>query len=101
MAFLADFTVINKRGNINGKPNTGISRWLLPAPEAIAETMVKTVESPIVNKTETIRYCQGVCILKPRTNEYAPTNSNNNKRDTRELKIILESISASGLQIEW
>lgn len=56
MAFLADFTVINKRGNISGRPKTGINKWLFPAPAAMADTKVKTVESPMVKRTETSKY---------------------------------------------
>jgi len=56
MAFLADFMVISNTGSIKGKPITEIKILLLPELDAIAETMVKIVESPIVNNTETPKY---------------------------------------------
>lgn len=56
IAFLADLMVISNTGSINGKPITEIKMLLFPELDAMADTMVKIVDNPIVNKTETPRY---------------------------------------------
>ena len=53
MAFLQAFTNTSNKGTMMGKLNTGISKWLLLALEAIAESMVKVDEKPTLpSKTQ-------------------------------------------------
>ena len=55
MAFFDKRIRLIIKGINNGKLNTAISVELLPALEAIDETMVRTIEKPVLPKIKQIR----------------------------------------------